>query len=90
MVLHGVVCFKMHGMCSSSSHWHDVSVAQLALHGMVWYSMVVYGVAQGVFHGMAIYGMIWDGTAQVAETQVWYGMTCAQLALHVMPRYGVP
>ena len=78
---------------------HETSKkSQMPMHGAqmhseryrVYHGVVVYGVAQGVFHGMAIYGMIWDGTAQVAETQVWYGMTCAQLALHVMPRYGVP
>ena len=81
MVLDGTAkVTEAHIWCGTSLVWHGLCPTG----SIVWYSMVVNGVAQVFFHGMAIYGMVWDGTAQVAETQVWYGMTCAQLALHVM------
>ena len=52
--------------------------------GKAWHRVAC---AQVVFHGMTLCCMVLDGTAQVTEAQVWYGMVCAQLALHCMVRY---
>ena len=56
----------------------------IAWHVPKWFSMV--------WHSMRWYSIVWNGMGWYSPSDrssslVWYGMICAQLALHCMARY---